>query len=190
MPASVKGPQADKEMPIFERCLTAFSSPNPHLLQPLTQSRLFLQFIAAPPFWPCLVFIFIYLFFCSGGGFSPFASSVECLKLRMNFDFIFFPLFFFFLLFSKQSYQLALSPSTIPSPLPLRIRLFTNACIRILNVSFQCVPVRLLDICHGPRLEHEQQLVLYMVFEHIDQDLANYLERCPPPGLGADRIKV
>jgi len=49
--------------------------------------------------------------------------------------------------------------------------------------------VRLLDICHGPRLEHEQQLVLYMVFEHVDQDLASYLERCPLPGLSADRIK-
>lgn len=45
-------------------------------------------------------------------------------------------------------------------------------------------------MCHGPRLEHEQQLVLYMVFEHVDQDLACYLERCPSPGLSADRIKV
>lgn len=49
--------------------------------------------------------------------------------------------------------------------------------------------VRLLDICHGPRLEHEQQLILYMVFEHVDQDLATYLERCPAPGLSAERIK-
>jgi len=49
--------------------------------------------------------------------------------------------------------------------------------------------VRLLDICHGPRLEHEQQLVLYMVFEHVDQDLASYLERCPAPGLSGERIK-
>ena len=49
---------------------------------------------------------------------------------------------------------------------------------------------RLLDICHGPRLEHEQQLILYMVFEHVDQDLATYLERCPAPGLSAERIKV
>ena len=45
-------------------------------------------------------------------------------------------------------------------------------------------------MCHGPRLEHEQQLILYMVFEHVDQDLACYLERCPAPGLSADRIKV
>lgn len=49
--------------------------------------------------------------------------------------------------------------------------------------------VRLLDICHGQRLEHEQQLTLYLVFEHLDQDLATYLEKCPSPGLGPDKIK-
>ncbi|XP_069685957.1 cyclin-dependent kinase 4 isoform X2 [Periplaneta americana] len=49
--------------------------------------------------------------------------------------------------------------------------------------------VRLLDICHGQRLEKEQQLVLFLVFEHVDQDLASYMERCPPPGLGSHRIK-
>lgn len=52
------------------------------------------------------------------------------------------------------------------------------------------VSCRLLDICHGQRLEKEQQLVLFLVFEHVDQDLASYMERCPPPGLGARRIKV
>ena len=31
---------------------------------------------------------------------------------------------------------------------------------------------------------------LYLVFEHVHQDLANYLEKCPAPGLGQDRIKV
>ncbi|XP_067004111.1 cyclin-dependent kinase 4 [Anabrus simplex] len=49
--------------------------------------------------------------------------------------------------------------------------------------------VRLLDICHGQRLENEQQLVLFLVFEHLEQDLASYMERCPPPGLGANRVK-
>nr|CAD7573003.1 unnamed protein product [Timema californicum] len=49
--------------------------------------------------------------------------------------------------------------------------------------------VRLLDICHGQRLEREQQLVLFLVFEHVDQDLACYLERCPDPGLPPTRIK-
>ncbi|CAN7996468.1 unnamed protein product [Ixodes hexagonus] len=41
--------------------------------------------------------------------------------------------------------------------------------------------VRLLDICHGCRLERE--LVVFLVFEHIDQDLAGFLDRCPEPGL-------
>ncbi len=31
---------------------------------------------------------------------------------------------------------------------------------------------------------------LYLVFEHVHQDLASYLEKCPEPGLGQDRIKV
>jgi hypothetical protein len=47
---------------------------------------------------------------------------------------------------------------------------------------------RLLDICHGQRREREMSL--YLVFEHVHQDLASYLEKCPPPGLGQDRIKV
>lgn len=47
--------------------------------------------------------------------------------------------------------------------------------------------VRLLDICHGQRLDRE--MVLYLVFEHVDQDLNLYIERCPPPGLAPDRIK-
>jgi serine/threonine protein kinase len=47
--------------------------------------------------------------------------------------------------------------------------------------------VRLLDICHGHRREREMSL--YLVFEHVHQDLATYLENCPPPGLGQDRIK-
>ena len=47
---------------------------------------------------------------------------------------------------------------------------------------------RLLDICHGPRKDREMSL--YLVFEHVHQDLASYLDKCPPPGLGQDRIKV
>ncbi|KAI0214471.1 Cyclin-dependent kinase 4 [Lamellibrachia satsuma] len=47
--------------------------------------------------------------------------------------------------------------------------------------------VRLLDVCPGNRTPHEMQL--YLVFEHIDQDLAHYLEKCPAPGLGPDRIR-
>jgi len=47
--------------------------------------------------------------------------------------------------------------------------------------------VQLVDICHGPRQERE--MVLYLVFEHVDQDLNAYLAKCPPPGLGQDKIK-
>merc|ERR1711963_121219 len=47
--------------------------------------------------------------------------------------------------------------------------------------------VRLLDICHGQRMDRE--MVLYLVFEHVDQDLNLYIERCPPPGLAPERIK-
>jgi serine/threonine protein kinase len=47
--------------------------------------------------------------------------------------------------------------------------------------------VRLMDICHGPR--YDREMVLYLVFEHVDQDLNSYLEKCPWPGLPMDRIK-
>eukprot|EP00096_Caligus_rogercresseyi_P003883 TRINITY_DN1770_c1_g1_i2.p1 TRINITY_DN1770_c1_g1~~TRINITY_DN1770_c1_g1_i2.p1 ORF type:complete len:402 (+),score=99.83 TRINITY_DN1770_c1_g1_i2:277-1482(+) len=47
--------------------------------------------------------------------------------------------------------------------------------------------VRLLDICHGHRRDREMSL--YLVFEHVHQDLASYLENCPSPGLSPDRIK-
>ena len=49
---------------------------------------------------------------------------------------------------------------------------------------------RLLDICHGRTLENERQLILFLVFEHVEQDLDAYLQRCPAPGIGPDRIKV
>ena len=35
----------------------------------------------------------------------------------------------------------------------------------------------------------DREMVLYLVFEHMDQDLNLYLQHCPPPGLGPDRIK-
>ncbi len=47
---------------------------------------------------------------------------------------------------------------------------------------------RLLDICHGQR--RDKEMSLYLVFEHVHQDLSSYLEKCPPPGLPQDRIKV
>lgn len=49
--------------------------------------------------------------------------------------------------------------------------------------------VRLIDVCHGQRMEREQQLVLFLVFEHVEQDLSSYLERVPPVGLSERRIR-
>lgn len=49
--------------------------------------------------------------------------------------------------------------------------------------------VRLLDICHGKRLEKDRLLAMYLVFEHMDQDLSRYMERCPPPGLSDAKVK-
>lgn len=36
--------------------------------------------------------------------------------------------------------------------------------------------VRLLDICQGQHMPREGQLVLFLVFEHMEQDLAGYLQ--------------
>lgn len=47
--------------------------------------------------------------------------------------------------------------------------------------------VKLLDVGHTNIADKEIRVNL--VFEYIDQDLATYLQRCPPPGLGPDRIR-
>lgn len=36
--------------------------------------------------------------------------------------------------------------------------------------------VQILDVCHGKRLEKE--LIMYIVFEHMEQDLSSYLDKC------------
>ena len=46
----------------------------------------------------------------------------------------------------------------------------------------------MLDVRHTQAINGEINLKL--VFEFIDQDLATYLEGCPAPGLGPDRIRV
>ena len=61
-------------------------------------------------------------------------------------------------------------------------------CNNVVDWVFVLLRCRLLDVCPGNRTLHEMQL--YLVFEHIDQDLAHYLEKCPAPGLGPDRIRV
>jgi len=47
--------------------------------------------------------------------------------------------------------------------------------------------VKLLDVHH--QAVSDRDICLSLVFEFIDQDLNSYLERCPPPGLGPDRIR-
>ncbi|XP_073986242.1 cyclin-dependent kinase 4 isoform X1 [Rhodnius prolixus] len=49
--------------------------------------------------------------------------------------------------------------------------------------------IRLLDVCHGKTMTKERQIVLYLVFEHCDQDLATYMAKCPLPGLHEQTIK-
>ena len=49
--------------------------------------------------------------------------------------------------------------------------------------------VRLLDICHGPRTRDDKELVLYLVFEHVEQDLETFLKHCPPPSLPPEKVK-
>lgn len=50
--------------------------------------------------------------------------------------------------------------------------------------------VRLLDVCHGKRSDKEQLLVMYLVFEHAEQDLATYMKQFNQTGgLGTVRIK-
>ncbi|XP_028169900.1 cyclin-dependent kinase 4 [Ostrinia furnacalis] len=49
--------------------------------------------------------------------------------------------------------------------------------------------VRLLDVCHGGQsMERDHQLVLFLVFEHVEQDLDSYLKRAPGP-LPENRIR-
>ncbi|XP_025080840.1 cyclin-dependent kinase 6-like [Pomacea canaliculata] len=47
--------------------------------------------------------------------------------------------------------------------------------------------VKLLDVGHTNVTDKE--IRVYLVFEYIDQDLAAYLQKCPSPGLGPDRIR-
>lgn len=47
--------------------------------------------------------------------------------------------------------------------------------------------VRFLDTCHGRKTDEE--LVMFLVFEHVEQDLASYLNKCSRAGLGTLQIK-
>lgn len=50
-------------------------------------------------------------------------------------------------------------------------------------------PNRLLDVCQG-QLEREHQLVIFLVFEHLEEDLAGYLNRIGRNGMPAKTIQV
>lgn len=48
---------------------------------------------------------------------------------------------------------------------------------------------RLLDVHHVEgRFNHE--LIFYLVFEHMDRDLDQFIKHCPPPGMEEDIIRV
>ena len=48
--------------------------------------------------------------------------------------------------------------------------------------------VRLLDICPGPKYG-PKAMELYLIFEHVDQDLEKFLKNCPSPGLPPDKVR-
>lgn len=48
--------------------------------------------------------------------------------------------------------------------------------------------VKLLDVCPG-KFRHPRDFELYLVFEHVEQDLATYLMNAPPGGLSPSQIK-
>lgn len=50
--------------------------------------------------------------------------------------------------------------------------------------------VRLFDICQGKRVEKDKSLTLFLVFEHLEQDLAMYIEKASNcGGFTTNRIK-
>lgn len=65
---------------------------------------------------------------------------------------------------------------------------WVGGCNDIVLLRSSCCRCRLLDVCPGRRSHREMKLML--VFEHIDQDLSQFLEKVPSPGLGPDRIRV
>lgn len=62
-----------------------------------------------------------------------------------------------------------------------------------MNFCLFCVVARrfrLLDVCHGPKIEREGQLVLFLVFEHLEQDLAGYIDTMPVTGMPVPIVQV
>lgn len=81
--------------------------------------------------------------------------------------------------------RIPLSEDGVPIPIIREI-----ALLRQLENFAHPNIVRLLDICDGKRSPSDaRHFMLHLVFEHVDQDLYNYLQNCPPPGLSVDRIR-
>lgn len=68
--------------------------------------------------------------------------------------------------------------------------IFLKVLHKLSNMSHELLSLfcRLLDVRHAQQSPTEIRLML--VFEYIDQDLSTYLQRCPSPGLGPERIRV
>lgn len=50
--------------------------------------------------------------------------------------------------------------------------------------------VRLLQVCNGKRLDEEKLLIMFLVFEYLDQDLSSYIDKCRVRGfIGNDKIR-
>lgn len=67
--------------------------------------------------------------------------------------------------------------------------------VKIVSTAFlfynkNSIRFRLLDVCHGQRLEREKQLVLFLVFEHLEQDLSGYIDSLPSSGMPPRTLQV
>lgn len=71
----------------------------------------------------------------------------------------------------------------------MSIAIFLHFGPLVLNLLYHSIYVRLLDVCHG-QLERERQLVLFLVFEHLEEDLAGYLNRMGDRGMAPKTIQV
>lgn len=57
------------------------------------------------------------------------------------------------------------------------------ALLKQLDASQHPNIVKLIEVCHGKLLEREDQLVIFLVFEHLEQDLSDFIERFRKSGL-------
>ena len=59
-------------------------------------------------------------------------------------------------------------------------------CNNVRTVNRTC---RLLDV-QSVDGRYAQEMVFYLVFEHMERDLDSFIRTCPPPGMGIEVIKV